>query len=71
MTEIYSSGNTPQKSDTKRMLLVKEVKATTAMGLVTSGSGAPSGTITGSGIYYNTANDALYLWYGGAWHLKA
>ena len=62
--EIFGSGTIPQKSDTLRMLLVKEVLATTA-----TGGGASSGTgipvtppAAGNGYYYRTTTFSLYFW---------
>lgn len=38
---------------------------------VTCGSGAPvTAPSSGCGIYYDTANDAVYIYRGGAWVLK-
>lgn len=79
--EIYGSGTTPARGDTKRMLLVKIVKAILSGGGggggvtgVYSGAGSPSGVITPAGtsaIYIQTDSTPPgieWQYYGGAWH---
>lgn len=40
-------------------------------GQVTCGSGAPTvAPPSGCGVYYDTDNDAVYIYRGGAWQLK-
>lgn len=74
-TEQYGSGTTPQKSDTERMLMVKELIATNAggggggSGGVSSGAGNPVAAPASSpAIYINTTDGSVWYYYSGGWH---
>lgn len=62
--EVFGSGTIPQKSDTIRMLLVKDVYSSTA-----AASASSSGTVppvappaAGNGVYYRTDTFSVYFW---------
>lgn len=59
--EIFGSGTVPQKSDTLRMLVVKDVNATRSHGGL-SGTGSPEGSVTASpgATYVDVASGALW-----------
>lgn len=75
MSETFSSGNTAQRTNTERQLLVKILNVLNAGGgggggtvQVTSGHGAPSSTPTGAALYYDLDTGILYQWSGSAWN---
>jgi hypothetical protein len=78
MTEAFSSGTTPQTTDTLRMLEIKILNATVAGGGGTGtndvrsanyGGAQPSWTPTGTlGVAVDTSTNQVWWYYGGAWH---
>ena len=72
--EIITSGLIPQRSDTIRLLLVKEVLAGGSGGGTSGGNGSPVGVITptSSHAFYiqddSTPPGLIWEWFGGAWH---
>lgn len=78
LSESYASGKTPGITDPQRKLLIKAIRAIQDVVVgdisgvtgVYSGSGAPGIEVVPTGsaaIYYDTANNAIYLWNGAAW----
>ena len=68
MSEKFSSGVTPQPSDTERQLLVKILNSlnsgSTGSGGTFSGSGAPTTQVPAgsAGTYWDYTNGILYMW---------
>lgn len=73
-SEQYGSGVTPLKSDTMRMLMVKELIATNTGGGggTAGGTGAPTSTPTSQYALYIQTDSVppgqIWEWYSGSWH---